>query len=330
MTETMRAIRLEGPGEPDALVVSEVPMPEVRPGWVRIRVHAFGVNESEVTSRKGESSPDFSYPRILGIEAVGTVDAVAEGSRFEPGQQVVAMMGGMGREIDGGYAERTVVRESSVVAFASDLPWSTLGALPEMLQTAYGSLRVGLDLQPGQVVLVRGGTSTVGLSAIGIAHDLGASVIATTRDPAREGLLREHGADAVIVANGDIADTIRRSHPRGVDAALELVGLGALPDTMRAVRRGGRVCFTGALDGIWELDRFSPFELIPTGVLLTCYAGEAADLPPDALAELLEAIAAERIRPAIAQVHHGLEAVADAHRGLESGRRPGKHVVVLG
>src|SRR3954453_12021138 len=103
MPETMRAVRLTGPVEPGELTVSEVPIPDVHPGQVRIRVMAFGVNESEVTSRKGESGPDFSFPRILGIEAVGVIDAVGEGVDLAPGQKVATMMGGLGRSIDGGY-----------------------------------------------------------------------------------------------------------------------------------------------------------------------------------------------------------------------------------
>lgn len=329
MTATMRAIRLTGPVEPEGLKTSRVPLPEVRPGWVRIEVKAFGVNESEVTSRKGESDADFSYPRVLGIEVAGIVDAVAPGSRFTPGQQVVAMMGGMGRAVDGSYAEYTLVAEEHVIALTCDLPWATIGALPEMFQTAYGSLTAGLDLQTGQSVLVRGGTSTVGLSAIAIAHDLGAHVIATTRNPDRGDLLRHHGADEVVVDDGAIADAIRPRHPEGLDAALELVGLDVLPDTLRTLRRGGIGCFTGALSGAWTMESISPFSLIPTAVRLTTYAGQASDLPEDALAHLLEAISAGRLAPQIAAVYHGLDLVGEAHRALEAGRTPGKHVVVL-
>src|SRR4029453_18866944 len=99
-----------------------------------------------------------------GIECVGVIDA-APGSDLQPGQQVAAMMGGMGRTFDGGYAEYTVVPRGQVIPFRSDLPWDVLGAVPETLQTAYGSLTVGLDLRKGQTLLVRGGTSSVGLAA---------------------------------------------------------------------------------------------------------------------------------------------------------------------
>lgn len=329
MPETMRAIRLTGPVDLDGMIVSEVPIPEVRQGWVRIRVMAFGVNESEVTSRKGESSPDFTYPRILGIECVGIIDAVSDSSDLTAGQQVATMMGGMGRAVDGSYAEYTLVREENVIPFSSDVPWNVLGALPEMFQTAYGSLHTGLALEPGQSVLIRGGTSTVGLSAIALARELGAHVIATTRNPARADLLRQHGADEVLVDNGSLADQVRKTHPHGLDTALELVGLNVLPDTLRTLRVGGIGCFTGALSGVWTLDNFSPFALIPNGVYLTRYAGQASDLPADVFATQLEAIAAGRISPAIAATYHGLASVADAYHALEHGHAPGKHVVTL-
>ena len=329
MVETMKAIRLNAPGGYEVLTPSEAPKPTVQRGWVRIQVKAFGVNESEVTSRKGESDADFTYPRILGIECVGIVDAVAEGSTLRVGQQVATMMGGMGRSIDGSYAEYTLVREENVIPFTSDLPWGVLGALPEMFQTAYGSLNTGLALEPGQSILIRGGTSTVGLSAIALAHDLDAHVIATTRNPDRADLLRRQGADEVLVDNGDVADQVRKAHPDGLDAALELVGLNVIADTLRTLRRGGTGCFTGALSGAWTLEEFSPFDVIPNGVRLTCYAGQASDLPADAFADQLEAIAAGRITPAIAATYQGLDSVADGQRALESRHSSGKHVVVL-
>jgi NADPH:quinone reductase-like Zn-dependent oxidoreductase len=329
MPKTMHAIVLSGPVAPDGLTVTDVPVPEVRPGWVRIRVRAFGVNESEVTSRKGESGPDFTFPRILGIEGAGTVDAVPEGSGLEPGQKVATMMGGMGRARDGSYAEYTLVPEGQIIPFETDLPWETVGALPEMFQTAYGSLTTGLGLEPGQRLLIRGGTSTVGLSAATIAKDMGATVLSTTRSPDRAETLREHGADHPLVDDGSLADRVRELCPGGVDAALELVGGPALPDTLRAVRPGGTVCFTGSLSGEWTIPDFSPFSVIPTGVRLTVYGGEATDLPPAVFDHQLKVIAEGRLKPAIARIYHGLDQVAQAHTDLEAGDTPGKHVVVV-
>src|SRR5947207_189680 len=157
MTTMMRAVVLEAPGSPEALQIRELPIPDPRPGWVLIRVRAFGLNRSELHTRLGLAE-GVTFPRVLGIEATGVV-AAAPGGEFAVGQQVAAMMGGMGRTFDGGYAEFTNVPATQVIAFGSELDWATLGAIPEMLQTAHGSLTVGLDTQPGQTLLIRGGTS---------------------------------------------------------------------------------------------------------------------------------------------------------------------------
>ncbi|WP_431030812.1 zinc-binding dehydrogenase [Plantibacter sp. RU18] len=328
MTDTMRAIRLTGPADIDSLTVSHVPIPEVRPGWVRIQVKAFGVNESEVTSRKGESDSAFTFPRILGIEAVGVVDAVGEGVTLAAGQKVATMMGGLGRTIDGSYAEYTVVDAANAIPFDTELGWDVVGGLPEMLQTAHGALTTGLALQPGQSVLIHGATSTVGLTAVAIAHQTGATVFATTRNPTSADLLTEVGANHVLVDDETLIDAISTLAPDGLDAALELVSAAALPATLSMIRPGGTVCFVGALDGTWTIPDFNPFT-IPTGVRLTSYAGGATDLPADALRRYLTAIEAGTLHTVIAGTFAGLDKVADAHRSLESRPQPGKFVVVI-
>ncbi|MGW0331748.1 alcohol dehydrogenase catalytic domain-containing protein [Streptomyces sp. NPDC003011] len=324
----MRAVVVSQPGGLDALQVTTVPMPEPQPGWVRIKVKAFGVNESEVTTRKGESDPEVTYPRIPGIEAVGVVDQADEDNGLCPGQQVATMMGGMGRSFDGSYAQYVTVPAGQVIPFETGLPWEVAGALPEMFQTAYGSLTTGLDLKAGQTLLIRGGTSTVGLSAATIAKDLGATVLSTTRSPARAGELRAVGVDHPLVDDGAIADQVRELMPDGVDAVLELVGCSVLADTFRTVRRHGTVCFTGALAGQWTIPDFTPF-MIPSGVRLTSYAGGATDLPAQVFQQQLRAISTGRLKAPVAKVHHGLEQVRDAQADVEAGTTPGKHVVLL-
>lgn len=259
---------------------------------------------------------------------MGVVDAVGEGVDLEPGQKAATMMGGLGRAIDGSYAEYTVIDAANAIPFDTNLGWDVVGALPEMLQTAHGSLTTGLRLHAGQRVLVHGGTSTVGLTAIGIAHHLGATVIATTRNAARFDLLTEVGADHPLLDDDALPDAVRAIAPEGLDAVLELVGATALPGTLSLVRHGGTVCFVGALDGAWTIHDFSPFS-IPTGVCLTSYAGGADDLPADALSSYLRAIEAGTLDVVVAGVYEGLEKVADAQRDLESGHHPGKRVVVL-
>lgn len=325
----MRAVVVTETGALEALRLTSVPVPEPRPGWVRIKVMAFGVNESEITTRKGESDGEVTYPRIPGIEGVGVVDRAPEGSGLRPGQQVATMMGGMGRSFDGSYAEYVTVPVGQVIPFESSLSWDVIGALPEMFQTAYGSLIKGLRLEAGQTLLIRGGTSTVGLSAATMAKDLGATVIATTRDAGRVDELRAMGVDHPIVDDGSIAAKVREIVPDGVDAALELVGCSVLPDTLGSVRVYGTACFTGALAGAWTVPDFSPF-LIPSGVRLTSYAGGATDLPAAVFQQQLQAVADGRLKVPVAKVYNGLEQLSDAHASLEAGTTPGKHVVVLG
>src|SRR6516225_1888797 len=196
----MRAVVLDGPGPPEALAIRDIPVPKPVGGWALIRVRAFGLNRSELHMRLGLAE-GVTFPRVPGIEAVGVVEQ-CPGGEFARGQQVAALMGGMGRAFDGGYAEYTCVPVGQVVPFRSGLDWAVLGAVPEMLQTAYGSLTVGLDAQPGQSILVRGGTSSVGMAAAVLAKQRGMTVLATTRDPAKRGALTGAGADYVLIDDG--------------------------------------------------------------------------------------------------------------------------------
>src|SRR5438105_13755120 len=147
MTDTMRAIVLDAPGPPDALTIRELPVPTPAAGWVLIEVKAFGLNRSELHTRQGLAS-GVTFPRVLGIEATGVV-ARCPGGEFPVGQQVVTMMGGMGRTFDGGYAEYTCVPASQVIPFASDLEGSALGNVPEIQPTAHGSRTDALDAETG-------------------------------------------------------------------------------------------------------------------------------------------------------------------------------------
>jgi NADPH:quinone reductase-like Zn-dependent oxidoreductase len=325
MTATMRAVVLDAPGPPDALRIRELPVPEPRAGWVLIGVKAFGVNRSELHTRLGLAQ-GVTFPRVLGIEATGVV-AAAPGGEFEEGQQVATMMGGMGRTFDGGYAEFTSVPAAQVIPFRSELDWATLGAIPEMVQTAHGSLTVGLDAQPGQTLLIRGGTSSVGMAAAILAKDRGLTVLSTSRQPDRAGALTAIGVDHVLIDDGDVAAQARAIVPDGVEAAIELVGTGTLPDTLRATAVHGVVCFTGMLSNQWTVADFYPIDYIPTGVRLTAYGGEAADLPADVLQGYLDAVAEGRLTVPIHRTYT-LDEIVQAHTDMEEGRATGKLVVL--
>lgn len=325
MVRTMRAVVLDAPGPPSALTFRELPVPVPAPGWVLIRVRAFGLNRSELHTRLGLAD-GVTFPRVPGIEAVGVVDE-CPGGEFAAGQQVAALMGGMGRVFDGGYAEYTCVPAGQVIPFRSTLDWPVLGAVPEMLQTAYGSLTTGIDAQPGQSILIRGGTSSVGLATAVLARQRGMTIMATTRNPAKSAAVSAAGADHVLIDDGDVQRQVRAVFPDGADCALELIGTPTLPDTLRSVRVHGVVCFTGMLSNQWVVRDFYPIGYLPKGVRLTAYGGDAADLPSPVLQDFLDAVAAGTAVVPVGHVYRFAE-IAEAHEAMEDNRVSGKLVVV--
>ncbi|WP_320823635.1 zinc-binding dehydrogenase [Reinekea sp.] len=322
----MKAWVIHSAGGPEQFQLEEYPMPTPQEGWALIRVRAFGLNRSEWFTRRGES-PTVHFPRILGIECVGEI-VHAGGLKLPIGARVAAIMGGMGRQFDGAYAEYCLVPHASIFSLNSQLPWATLAGLPELLQTTHGSLHIGLEIERAESLLIRGGTSSIGLAALALAKQTGLRVGTTSRNSAQETNLIHAGADEVWIDNGRLAEQIAGSIFKPYDRVLELVGTSTLLDSLRCVGRGGIVCMTGILGGQWSLDGFHPMGNIPTGVKLTSYSGEAADLTPKQLQLYLDQVAAGSLALTTGPVFDFADLVA-AHRLMDQNQAGGK-IVVLG
>jgi NADPH:quinone reductase-like Zn-dependent oxidoreductase len=324
----MRAIVIKQYGGPEQLVVAERPDPQPKPGHVIVEVKAFGLNRAETYMRSGAWG---DVAEIPGIECVGLVKSDPDG-RFSPGQKVAALMGGMGRLINGSYAELTNVASTNVVPVVSNRPWEELAAVPESYATAWSSVCGNLGLAAGQTLVVRGATSALGQAAINIARDLGARVIATTRNARRRALLEALGANEVLLESPELSRRVRDMRPRGVDAVLDIVGNSTVLDSLAMARRGGRVCVVGLLDHVKSIDSFNPlFQMPHVGVHFSSFVSWSLGTPDCPLSEIplqamIDRVAAGAYKAKPARVL-AFDEIVEAHRLMEAGEANGKLVV---
>ena len=322
----MKAALTTKAGHPDVIEIKDVPIPDVKSGWVLIQVKAFGLNRSELFTRRGDS-PGVEFPRIQGIECVGIVEEDPSNT-FEKGQQVAAIMGGMGRQFDGGYAEYTLVPKEIVIPFVSKLPWETLGAIPEMFQTVSGSLNQALEIQKGETLLIRGGTSSIGMLALQLAKAKGVTVISTTRNQDKKQALLNNGADNVVIDDGSVNEQVRAIYSEGVNKVLELVGTRTLKDSLKCIAPKGMVCMTGILGNEWTMKEFTPMGDIPSLGRLTVYMGGSIDLAKELLQEFIDEVKKGTVKLNIDRIFN-LDDVPLAHQYMEESKHSGKLVVLV-
>lgn len=320
----MKAVVIHEAGGPDALKLETLPIPTPADDEVLIRVKAFGLNRSELFTRQGHS-PNVKFPRVLGIEASGVVEKCPSG-KFKPGQKVASAMAGMGRDFDGGYAEYTCPKAANTQLLETDLGWEIIGAAPEMLQTSYGCLFKALKLKDTDRLLIRGGTTSVGLAAAAIAKNHGCFVAGTTRNSnkATAELMQKSGVQQVIVDDGNVKDQVKDGK---FDKVLELIGTTTLKDSLQCAVDGGIVCMAGIVGNSWTFKDFSPMEAIPHTVCLTVYSGGPDEFMETPLNALLQQVEAGTMPIQIGRVFK-IDQIVEAHDTMEKNLARGKIVVL--
>jgi len=324
----MRAIVLEKFGGLDSLVYKEIPDPEPKVGHVVIEIKAFGLNHAELHMRRGEWA---EAAPVSGIECVGLVKA-CPGGEFPVGAKVAALMGGLGRTINGSYAEYTRAPASNVALIESDLSWAELAAIPETYATAWTCLFRNLEITKGQSLVIRGATSSFGQAALNMAVNAGAHVIATTRSEKRFSMLRDLGASRVEIEVPDLSKRIAEA--KQLDAVLDLVGNSTILDSLSMLRRGGRACLAGWLGGLAPIADFNPLLQMASGVYLTFFGSfvfgtpgfPLSDVP---LQDIAKDVAQGKLKAKPSRIFR-FEEIREAHRVMEANEGGGKMVVVHG
>jgi NADPH:quinone reductase-like Zn-dependent oxidoreductase len=333
MSQTMKAIVVETFGPPSNLVIRDVSKPVPQPGFVLIRIKAFGLNHAELHMRRGEWAE--SMP-IIGIECVGIVEA-CPGNEFEIGTAAAALMGGLGRTLNGTYAEYTIAPAGNVVSLSKNeeqlpLPWHQLAALPESYATAWTCLFRNLELEEGQRLLVRGSTSALGRAAVNLAVSRKVRVVATTRTPDHHTELVGMGAEMVEKEGPGLPERMNLPDEKKFDAVLDLVGNSTLLESLTLVRRGGRLCLAGWLGGLEPIQNFNPLLQMASGVHFSFFGSfvfgdNAFPLSDVPLHDVVQMVADGKFEAKPSKVFHFGE-IQEAHRVMEANKANGKMVTL--
>uniref|UniRef100_UPI0028D00AA6 alcohol dehydrogenase catalytic domain-containing protein n=1 Tax=Capnocytophaga gingivalis TaxID=1017 RepID=UPI0028D00AA6 len=307
----MKAIVIYKAGDAQQLQIEERPIPALKEGWTLVKVKGFGINRSEIFTRQGHS-PSVIFPRILGIECVGVVEATTSPT-LQKGQTVVSLMGEMGRAFDGSYAEYTLLPNAQVYPITSSISWSDLAAVPETYYTAFGSMQ-NLQLKPTDTVLVRAAASGVGIAFLRLvkAQYPTLRVVGSIRgnNTEKAAVLLGLGYDAIIADNDNVLAT-----DECFDKILELVGPASIKDSFAHIKEYGIICATGLLGGKWYLEDFDPTrDLLHNAYLTTFYSGSVNAEKISALFAYIE----QYHVPVAPEKVFVLEEIVAAHQYVES------------
>lgn len=314
----MKAVVVYEAGGVDKLVYQEVPKPQVKEGWSLIKVKGFGINRSEIFTRKGYS-PSVGFPRILGIECVGLVE---ESDKFEIGTKIVSIMGEMGRAYDESYAEYVLLPNEQIYPIESDLSWEILATIPETYYTSYGSF-INLRIDEKDKILVRGASSATGIAFCNLVKSRfpNVKIYGSTQNMSKKEILLERGFDEILEDKEYVLQT-----EETFDKVLELVGPRSIKDSIKHANRFGVVCSAGQLGEQWYLEDFDPIMELKNDIYLTTFYSGLVD--SSRLNEMFKFIDKYNVVVRPSKVFN-LNEIQEAHQYIESKKGFGKVVCLV-
>jgi putative PIG3 family NAD(P)H quinone oxidoreductase len=325
----MRAVTVPEPGGADSLVVADVRPPEPQPGEVSITVAAAGVNRADILQRQGNYAPPPGASPYLGLEVSGTVDALGEGVQgWSVGDEVCALL------VGGGYAEQVCAPAGQLLPIPSGVGLVEAAALPEVTCTVWSNVFLTANLQPGETILVHGGSSGIGTMAVQLAREVGARVAVTAGSAEKLEVCRSLGAEILVdYREQDFVDVVRRATDgAGANVILDNMGAKYLMRNVEALADGGRLVIIGMQGGIKaELDIATLLRkrgaVIATALRSRSLA-EKATIVAAVREHVWPLVEAGRVRPVV-HATYPLDEVRAAHEELESSRHVGKILLTL-
>jgi putative NAD(P)H quinone oxidoreductase, PIG3 family len=320
-------IRTGGPGGPEVLEPREAPRPKAAPGEVVIRVEAAGVNRPDLFQRMGRYPPPPGASPIIGLEVAGEVAELGDGvDAFVVGDKVCALTNG------GGYAEYCAVPAGQTLHVPAGMDAVHAAAIPETFFTVWANLFVMGGAARGDTVLIHGGTSGIGTTALMLSREFGVEALATAGSEAKCAAIRALGGEAINYREQDFVEVVReKTDGRGVDVILDIIGASYFTRNVAALAMDGRLVIIAFLGGARvkeaELNAIVAKRAMVTGSLLRPRTSAEKSAIARALRERVwPVLTAGRCWPVIDSVYP-LERAADAHRRMESGEHIGKIVL---
>ncbi len=325
----MRQVVIKEPGEADVLIVQSVERPAPGPGQVLVQVFAAGVNRPDILQRQGRYDPPADASPVLGLEVAGEVVACGdEASAFKPGDKVCALAPG------GGYADYCLVPEGQVLSIPRGLSFIQAAGVPETFFTVWSNVFDRGQLKPGEILLVHGGTSGIGTTAIQLARQLGSKVFATAGGYEKCRACLELGADRAIDYRVEdfLAVVKEETNGRGIDVILDMVGGSYIQKNIRSLAPDGRlvqIAFLESSTAPLDLMSLMLKRLTLTGSTLRPRSLEYKVQLASALKTHVWPLFEQSKLRVVVDSCYSLEQVAEAHRRMESNRHIGKIILKL-